>query len=127
MFTKSCYLFLFSERLADPHYVVKFAPAFGTLYWPSTWCSLLFFDLDREVIDLNWKVAHGVLYTAERLSSFGMAVPLVCFGGAPLKTLSHLFFCLPFGSKCFVVALVIDVFLQPHVSCVAYSPLPVWF
>ena len=22
--------------------------------------------LERQVIDLNWKVAHGVLYTAER-------------------------------------------------------------
>ena len=27
--------------------------------------------LDRRVIDLNWKICHGVLYTAARLSSFG--------------------------------------------------------
>ena len=99
MSTKSCYLFLLSERLADPHCVEKFAPAFGPLYWPSTWRSLSFFDLDRQVIDLNWKVAHGVLYTAERLSSFGMAVPLACFCGAPLETLSHLFFACPLAQS----------------------------
>ena len=36
MTTKSCYLFLLSERLADPHCVEKFVPMFGSLYWPST-------------------------------------------------------------------------------------------
>ena len=95
MSTKSFYLFLLSERLSDPHCVEKFAPAFGALYWPSTWHSLFLFDLDCQVIDLNWKVAHGVLYTAKRLSSFGMAVPLACFCGTPLETLSHLFFACP--------------------------------
>ena len=53
MSTKSCYLFLLSERLSDPRCVEKFAPAFGALYWPSTWLSLFLFDLDRQVIDLN--------------------------------------------------------------------------
>ena len=32
MTTKSCYLFLLSERLADPHCVEKFAPSFGSHY-----------------------------------------------------------------------------------------------
>ena len=79
MTAKSCYLFLLSERLADPRCVEKFAPVFGALYWSTTWRCLAFFDLDRQVIYLNWKIAHGVLYTAERLSSFGLSVPLPCF------------------------------------------------
>ena len=53
MTTKSCYLFLLSERLVDPHCVGKFAPTFGALYWSTTWRSLSFFDRDRQVIDLN--------------------------------------------------------------------------
>ena len=81
MTTKSCYLFLLSERLTDPHCVEKFAPTFGVLYWPSTWRSLSCVDMDRQVIDLNWKIAHGVLYTAERLSSFGLSIPLPFFCG----------------------------------------------
>ena len=32
MTTKSCYLFLLSERLTDPYCVEKFAPTFGALY-----------------------------------------------------------------------------------------------
>ena len=59
MTTKSCYLFLLSKRLADHHCVEKFAPTFGALYWPTTWQSLSFFDLDHQVIDLNWKIAQG--------------------------------------------------------------------
>ena len=60
-------------------------------------CGVLcpFFDLDRQVLDLNWKIAHGVLYTAERLSSFGLPVPLPCFCGAPVGSLSHLFYACP--------------------------------
>ena len=96
MTTKSCYLFLLSERLADPHCVEKFAPTFGVLYWPTTWRFLSFFDLDRQVIDLNWKIAHGVLYTA---LSFGLSVPLPCFCGAPVETLSHLFFACPLAQS----------------------------
>ena len=47
--------------------------------------------MDRHVIDLSWKV----LYTAERLSSFGYAIPTACFCGHPLETLDHLFFSCP--------------------------------
>ena len=49
---------------------------------PTTWRSLGFFDLDRQVVDLNWKIVHGVLYTAQRLVSFGVPVPLDCFCSA---------------------------------------------
>ena len=76
--TKSVYLYLLSERSPVPHCVDNFLPLFGPLYWSSTWRQLFFYDLDRPVIDLSWKVAHGVLYTAERLSSFGYDLPTAC-------------------------------------------------
>lgn len=60
---------------------------------------LCFFDIDRQVIDLNWKIAHGVLYTAQRLVSFGLSVPLSCFCGSPLESLEHLFFSCPFAQS----------------------------
>ena len=51
--------------------------------------------LDRQVIELNWKVAHGVVYTAERLRSFGYDVPEACFCGYYTESLEHLFFSCP--------------------------------
>ena len=99
MITKSCYLYLLSERITDPHCVEKFVPSFSPLYWPTTWLSLSFFDLDHQVIDLNWKIAHGVLYTTERLSSFGLPVSIPCFCGAPVESLTHLFFASPLAQS----------------------------
>ena len=51
--TKACYLFLLSESMVPPHCVEKFAGVFGALDWRATWRSLLFFDLDRQVVDLS--------------------------------------------------------------------------
>ena len=99
MSTKSCYLYLLSENMVSPHCVEKFAPTFGALYWSTTWRALSFFDMDRQVIDLSWKIAHGVLYTAERLSYFGLPVPLPCFCGAPVESLQHLFFYCPLAQS----------------------------
>ena len=48
--------------------------------------------LDRKPIDLRWKVAHGVLFTAHRLVSFGLNVPLYSLCGHSDDTLEHLFF-----------------------------------
>ena len=55
--------------------------------------------LDRPVIDLNWKVAHGVLYTAERLCSFGYDIPKACFCGFHLESSEHLFFYCPLAQS----------------------------
>ena len=55
--------------------------------------------LDRQVIDLNWKIAHGVLYTAERLASFGYPFQTACFCGAQLEDLEHLFFSCPLAQS----------------------------
>ena len=92
---KSCYQLLLSLHNPQPHCVVKFLPSFGSLEWTTTWKTLHLMPLDRQVIDLNWKVAHGVLYTAERLSSFGYSLPLACFCGYHLESLEHLFFSCP--------------------------------
>ena len=67
----SVYRLLLSDLESTPHCFWKFLPSFGPLYWPVTWRQLFFFNIDRPVIDLCWKVAHGVVYTAERLISFG--------------------------------------------------------
>ena len=97
--TKSCYLYLLSENMVQPHCVDKFSFTFGPLDWPATWRSLSFFDVDRHVIDLNWKVAHGVLYTAQRLASFGLSVPLACFCGPTIESLDHLFYYCPLAQS----------------------------
>ena len=52
-----------------------------------------------QVIDLNWKIAHGVLYTAERLISFGYAYNPSCFCGFQTETLEHLFFSSPLAQS----------------------------
>ncbi len=95
MTTKSCYQFLLSENLSPPHCVIKFLPTFGVFYWSTTWRELFFFDTDRQVIDLSWKIAHGVLYTAARLASFGYDFSTSCFCGPVSETLEHLFFYCP--------------------------------
>ena len=97
--TKICYLYLLCENMSPPHCVTKFAPVYGDLHWPTAWRSLSFFDIDRQVIDLNWKIAHGVLLTAQRLVRFGLSVPLSCFCGSPVESLEHLFFSCPLAQS----------------------------
>ena len=126
--TKSAYSLLLIDRSVIPHCVEKFSTSFGQLYWSSTWRQLSFFDLDRPVIDLSWKIAHGVLYTAERLASFGYDISTVCFCGHPTESLDHLFFhcplavsVLPGSSRCFSVPLLLLV-LSCHVMPCLVSP-----
>lgn len=61
--------------------------------------SLSCFHLDHQVIDLSWKIVHGVLYTAQHLASFELPVPLPCFCGAPVESLEHLFFFCPLAQS----------------------------
>ena len=91
--------FLLSESLSTPHCVVKFAPIFGPLYWSCTWRQLFLFDVDRPVIDLAWKIAHGVLYTADRLASFGYSLQLSCFCNSAPESIDHLFFKCPLAQS----------------------------
>lgn len=99
MSAKSCNLYLLSENMIQPHCVLKFMFIYPNLDWPATWRALSFFHLDRRVIDLNWKIAHGVLYTARRLSSFGLSIPLSCFCGPRVESLEHLFFYCPLAQS----------------------------
>ena len=59
MTTRSSYLLLLSENAVFPHCEARFFHLFGSLHWSWTWRQLFFFDLDRPVIDLAWKVSHG--------------------------------------------------------------------
>lgn len=78
-----------------PNCVSKISPSFGTLDWSAAWRSWFFLPLDRKVSDLNWKIAHGIHYNAQCLSSFWPYVPLACFCGCQLESLEHLFFFYP--------------------------------
>ena len=89
---KSCYPTLVESTLVQPHCVAKRGPLYSPLDWESIWTSLFLMPLDHKVEDLSWKIAHGVLYTAERLLSFGYTVLLSCFCSSPLESLDHLFF-----------------------------------
>ena len=113
MTAKCVYSFLVSENRGDRHCVEKFLPLYGVLYWPTTWRQLFFFDLDRPVIDLCWKIAQGVLYTADRLIGFGYSIDPSCFCGLASERLPHCFFlvlwlkvpCLGSSPRCFVFLL----------------------
>ena len=96
---KLCYDLLLSMNPCVPHCVGKFRLSYPNLDWLSTWQSLSFLPLDRQVIDLNWKIAHGVLYTAERLVSFGYDYNLSCFCGFHTESLEHLFFSCPLAQS----------------------------
>ena len=89
---KYTYARLLKLSRVDPHCVEKFRPVFGDLYWPFTWKQLFFMPLDRPVIGLSWKVAHGSLFTMDLLVSFGCDFPPACFCGFYLESAEHLFF-----------------------------------
>ena len=82
------------KRYREPNCVLHFYGDYGPLHWPQTWAQLHITTLDRFVIDLNWEIAHGVLYTGSHLRhNFGMAhIDPQCFCGADEETLEHLFF-----------------------------------
>jgi hypothetical protein len=82
------------KRYREPNCILHFYGDYGPLHWPQTWAQLHITTLDRFVIDLNWKIARGVLYTGSRLKhDFGMAhIDPQCFCGADEETLEHLFF-----------------------------------
>ena len=54
------------KRYREPNCVLHFYGDYGPLHWPQTWAQLHITTLDRFIIDLHWKIAHGVLYTGPR-------------------------------------------------------------
>ena len=98
-----------------PHCVEKFRPQYGDLYWPSNWSQLFSFNVDRLVIDVSWNVAHGVLYTADRLIGFGNAIDATCFCSTALEMPPHLFFSCPLAQS--ALSLLHSLMLSYSSSC----------
>ena len=94
MSSKSTYVLARNKISGQTHCVSKFAPTYGPLHWSQTWDQLHITSFDRVIIDLNWKIAHSVLYTGDRLANrFKMShVDANCFCRADVETLEHLFF-----------------------------------
>jgi hypothetical protein len=62
--SRNVYLISQNSLNSQPHCIAKYEPQYGPLHWPQTWSQLHLCPFDRLVIDLNWQIAHGVLYTA---------------------------------------------------------------
>ena len=92
--SRNVYALLQARNSKEPHCIQKYLPIYGQLHWSQTWSQLHICDLDRKVIDLNWHIAHGVLYTGARLAHrFSMHhIESFCFCRADNETLEHLFF-----------------------------------
>ena len=76
--------------------------------------------------DLCWRVAHGVLYTADRLISFGYDVPAFCFCGLALESPSHLFFYCPLAQSA-IDWVQSDVFIFADGTLAGGSSSSFWF
>ena len=62
------------EAYVEPSCQAHFRPTHGPLHCPQMWDQLHICTLDQPIIDLNWKIAHGVLYTGAHLAyDFHMA------------------------------------------------------
>ena len=67
MSCKSCYFLLLRSRFVTPHCLAKFfLPFVGSGKRPGN--PFFSFILIVKSLNLNWKVAHGMLYTGECLS-----------------------------------------------------------
>ena len=82
-----------AHNTKEPHCIQKYLPIYGQLHWSQTWSQLHICDLDHTVIDLNWQIAHGVLYTGAHLAHrFGMRhIESLFFCRPDDETLEHLF------------------------------------
>ena len=89
--TKGVYNMCLAASECTPHCTQKYSSSFPDIDWTSTWHSLYLIPLDRQVSDLNWRIAHGVTYTADRLVSFGYHFDPMCFCGGT-ETPEYLFF-----------------------------------
>ena len=118
--TKLCYSILMKTTAIPPHCINKFSSTFGSLYWAETWKQVHVLPLDRHVIDVNWKIAHGVLYTADRLVSFGMSVDPMCHCNNDRETLQHLFFDCTFTQS--VLLQLQTIFLRVTPLCPRLAP-----
>ena len=97
---KTAYQFLGAKEAKPPHCVGKFSPVYPEVVWPAAWQQVHCCSIDRQATDLAWKIAHGVLYTADRLVGFGLQnIEPACFCGHGLETIPHLFFHCPLAQN----------------------------
>ena len=99
MSVKNNYLFLLESSFREPHCVEKWRPRYGELYWDSTWSQFWLSCFHRSAVDLSWKIEHGVLFTFDRLRSFGYSGFKDCYCGQSGKSLEHLFFSCPLAQS----------------------------
>jgi hypothetical protein len=97
----------------EPHCISKFRLSFGELYWSETWVQVSTVPLDRKIRDFSWKIAHGVVYTADRLNHFGMAVDPECFCSNEHETPQHLFFNCPLMTSLLLWAQTLFLLVTP--------------
>ena len=77
----------------------SFSPCTVSFIGPLPGGSYFSLILDRPVIDLCWKIAHGVLFTADRLIGFGYSIDPGCFCGLASECLPHLFSSCPLAQS----------------------------
>ena len=99
MTVKANYAFLLDKSFQPPHCVEKWRPVYGDLYWSDTWSQFLLAKFHRSTADLSWKVAHGVLYTLDRLARFQYSNLKDCYCESAGESLEHLFFSCPLAQS----------------------------
>lgn len=98
---KLAYSSLLKSAEIVPHCISKSRPVFGDLYWSTTWSQVHILPFNRPVNDFAWLLAHGVVFTADRL--------LLSFG---ISSVARLFLWCSFeDSFCFLNVLWLRVFL----------------
>ena len=81
------------------------------------------------VIDLSWKIAHGVLYTAKRLSSFGYAISTGASAIVRQNQRSTSLFIVLWARRLLTQLIQSHFFLAASLAPMIYfsSPFAVWF
>ena len=110
---KSFHKELASVFAEPPSCISRFRPSFGDLYCAETWQQVHLMPLDRKVRDHSWKIAHGALYTCDRLVAMGKSVDPLCFCSQENETQSHLFFSCNFMSALLIWAYTIFLKITP--------------
>ena len=123
--TKDVYTALCKHTLPSPRCMQKFGPQFPHLRWEQTWRQVSVMPLDRKARDAAWKISHGVMLTADRLTRFGMSVDPACFCGQAPESAQHLFF------DCFFISSLLlwaqTLFLRAAPRCPSINVRHIFF
>ena len=125
MSVRASYAHLLQASYSEPHCVGKWRSQYGDLYWDATWSQFSFSSFLRNAVDLSWKIAHGVLYTVDRLASFGYTNLKDCYCGHQGESLEHLFFSCPLAQS--VLGWVSVLFYTAVPDCPSLRPRHILF